>query len=78
MWRDVAAALGDAGGARSRRTCRDTGDSVDRPGTWERHVEAVERFRAGLGLAARARGARLGGLIGLRWAATTLTRSKRS
>src|SRR5215210_2810392 len=45
------------------------GDSEpDLPGTWERHVEALERFRAEQGLERVALvGHDWGGLIGLRW-----------
>jgi haloalkane dehalogenase len=70
MWRDLLPALA---GSDRRALAPDLpgyGDSSpDPPGTWERHVDAVERFRRTLGLE------RLtlmvhdwGGLIGLRWA----------
>jgi haloalkane dehalogenase len=70
MWRDVVAALGDAGRRAIAPDLPGFGDSpADRPGTWERHVEAVERFRAGLGLERVALVVHdWGGLIGLRWA----------
>ena len=46
------------------------GDSpADLPGTWERQIEHVERFRRALGLDSVALGVHdWGGLIGLRWA----------
>src|SRR5687767_2790852 len=46
------------------------GDSAaDLPGTWERQIEHVERFRQGLGLDRLALAVHdWGGLIGLRWA----------
>ena len=70
MWRDLLPALGDAGRRALAPDFAGFGDSQpDPPGTWERHIEAVERFRAELGLE------RVllvvhdwGGLIGLRWA----------
>ena len=70
MWRDLLPALGDAGRRALAPDFAGFGDSrPDPPGTWERHIEAVERFRTELGLE------RVllvvhdwGGLIGLRWA----------
>jgi len=70
MWRDLLPALGDAGRRALAPDFAGFGDSrPDPPGTWERHVEEVERFRTELGLE------RVllvvhdwGGLIGLRWA----------
>jgi haloalkane dehalogenase len=70
MWRDLLPALGDAGRRALAPDLAGFGDSrPDPPGTWERHIEAVERFRTELGLE------RVllvvhdwGGLIGLRWA----------
>jgi haloalkane dehalogenase len=70
MWRHLLPALGDAGRRAVAPDLAGFGDSpADPPGTWERHVESIERFRTELGLE------RLllvvhdwGGLIGLRWA----------
>ncbi len=70
MWRNLLPALGDAGRRAVAPDLAGFGDSPpDPPGTWERHVESIERFRGELGLE------RLllvvhdwGGLIGLRWA----------
>jgi haloalkane dehalogenase len=70
MWRHVLPALGEAGRRALAPDLAGFGDSApDPPGTWEHHMEAVERFRTELGL-----GPVLlvvhdwGGLIGLRWA----------
>jgi haloalkane dehalogenase len=70
MWRSVLEALGDSGRRAIAPDLPGFGDSApDPPGTWERHVRAVERFRRELGLD---RVGLLvhdwGGLIGLRWA----------
>jgi haloalkane dehalogenase len=70
MWRHLLPPLGDAGRRVAAPDLAGFGDSpADPPGTWERHVESIERFRTELGLE------RLllvvhdwGGLIGLRWA----------
>jgi haloalkane dehalogenase len=70
MWRHLLPALGNAGRRTIAPDLAGFGDSApDPPGTWERHVESIERFRSELGLD------RLllivhdwGGLIGLRWA----------
>jgi haloalkane dehalogenase len=70
MWRHLLPALGEAGVRALAPDLAGFGDSApDPPGTWERHIEAVERFRTELGLE------RVllvvhdwGGLIGLRWA----------
>jgi haloalkane dehalogenase len=70
MWRHLLPRLGDAGRRAIAPDLAGYGDSApDPPGTWERHVESIERFRNELGLE------RLllvvhdwGGLIGLRWA----------
>ena len=53
-----------------RGDLRGYGDSApDPPGTWERHVGALETFRQALGLKRVALGLHdWGGLIGLRWA----------
>jgi haloalkane dehalogenase len=70
MWRDLMPALAAAGYRAVAPDLAGFGDSEpDPPGTWERHVEAVERFRAEQGIE---RCLLLvhdwGGLIGLRWA----------
>src|SRR4051794_28570164 len=70
MWRGVLPALGEAGWRAVAPDLAGFGDSpADPPGTWERHVESLERLRSELGLE------RVllvvhdwGGLIGLRWA----------
>jgi haloalkane dehalogenase len=70
MWHHLLPALGEAGRRAIAPDLAGYGDSpADPPGTWERHVESLERFRSELGL-----GRVLlvvhdwGGLIGLRWA----------
>jgi haloalkane dehalogenase len=70
MWRQVIAALAESGRRAVAPDLPGYGDSrPDPPGTWERHVEAVERFRLGLGLERAALVVHdWGGLIGLRWA----------
>ena len=70
MWRGVMPAVAAAGW---RAVAPDLpgfgGSPADPPGTWERHVEAVERFHTGLGLGPVALVVHdWGGLIGLRWA----------
>ncbi|HEY8638341.1 MAG TPA: alpha/beta fold hydrolase [Solirubrobacteraceae bacterium] len=70
MWRHAMTALAAAGRRAIAPDLLGFGDTpADPPGTWERHVAALEDFRQGLGLD------RLtlvvhdwGGLIGLRWA----------
>jgi len=70
VWRHLLPALADSGRAAYAPDLRGFGDSEpDRPGTWERHMDSIERFRSELGLD------RVilvvhdwGGLIGLRWA----------
>jgi haloalkane dehalogenase len=70
MWSDVMPAVADAGWRALAPDFAGYGDSEpDPPGTWERHIESVERFRRELGI----EGCVLvvhdwGGLIGLRWA----------
>jgi haloalkane dehalogenase len=69
MWHQLLPALAAAGRRAIAPDLPGYGDSPpDRPGTWERHVEALERFRAGVGLK------RVvlvnhdwGGMISLRW-----------
>jgi haloalkane dehalogenase len=70
MWREVIAALAQSGRRAISPDLPGFGDSPpDAPGTWERQVEAVERFRLGLGLDRLALVVHdWGGLIGLRWA----------
>src|SRR3954452_15522165 len=70
MWRDILPPLAAAG---YRALAPDLpgygGSEADPPGTWARHVEAVERFRTQLGLEDVALVVHdWGGLIGLRWA----------
>jgi haloalkane dehalogenase len=66
MWRGVLDPLAAAGW---RAVAPDLPGFGDPPGTWERHVEAVERFRSELGVEACVLVMHdWGGLIGLRWA----------
>jgi haloalkane dehalogenase len=70
MWRHLLPAIAATGRRAIAPDLIGYGDSPpDPPATWERHVEALERFRAGLGLE------RVvlvnhdwGGLISIRWA----------
>ena len=70
MWRDLLPSLAEAGWRALAPDLPGYGDSpADPPGTWERHVEALERFHSGLGLGPVALIVHdWGGLIGLRWA----------
>jgi haloalkane dehalogenase len=71
MWRDVLPAVAAAGFHAVAPDLAGFGDSEPDPrgGAWERHVEALERFRAERGLGAVALVVHdWGGLIGLRWA----------
>ena len=70
MWRRPIEALAGAGWHAVAPDLPGFGDSEpDRPGTWERQVEALERFRSGLGLEDVLLVVHdWGGLIGLRWA----------
>jgi haloalkane dehalogenase len=70
MWRDLMPALGEAGRRAVAPDLAGFGDSEpDPPGTWERHVESVERFRSELGVERCVLAVHdWGGLIGLRWA----------
>jgi haloalkane dehalogenase len=70
MWRGVMPALAAAGRRAVAPDLAGFGDSEpDPPGTWERHVEAVERFRREQGIERCLLVVHdWGGLIGLRWA----------
>jgi len=70
MWRSTLAAVAESGRRAVAPDLPGFGDSPpDPPGTWERQVEAVERFRSELGLERLALAVHdWGGLIGLRWA----------
>lgn len=70
LWRGVAAEAAAAGIRFVAPDLPGFGDSpADLPGTWERQVENVERFRRALGLEKVALLVHdWGGLIGLRWA----------
>ncbi len=70
MWGPVVEAAAAAGRRAVAPDLPGYGDSApDSPGTWERHVEAIERFRRALGLERVTLGLHdWGGLIGLRWA----------
>jgi haloalkane dehalogenase len=70
MWRHLMPALANAGRRAIAPDLPGYGDSPpDLPSTWERQVEAVERFRAALDLDRASLVLHdWGGLIGLRWA----------
>ena len=70
MWRHLLPALASAGRRALAPDLPGFGDSPpDPPGTFERHVEALERFRRRLGLDRVLLVVHdTGGLIGLRWA----------
>jgi haloalkane dehalogenase len=70
LWRNVLPAVAAAGCRAVAPDLPGFGDSPpDLPGTWERQVENVERFRQALGLDELILGVHdWGGLIGLRWA----------
>jgi haloalkane dehalogenase len=70
LWRSVLPQAAQAGYRAIAPDLPGFGDSpADLPGTWERQVEHVERFRRALGLEQVALGVHdWGGLIGLRWA----------
>ncbi len=70
MWRELMPAIADAGWRAVAPDLAGFGDSPpERPGTWERHVESIERFRSELGLERVALAVHdWGGLIGLAWA----------
>ena len=70
LWRNVLPAVAAAGCRAVAPDLPGFGDSpADLPGTWERQVEHVERFRRALGSERVILGVHdWGGLIGLRWA----------
>src|SRR3954465_2479627 len=70
MWRPALTALAERGLYAVAPDLPGFGDSEpDGPGTWERHVEALERLRVAENLESVALvGHDWGGLIGLRWA----------
>ena len=70
LWRNVMPHAAEAGWRAVAPDLPGFGDSpAQRPGTWERQIEHVERFRQALGLDGVALGVHdWGGLIGLRWA----------
>ena len=70
MWAPVLSALAASGRRAIAPDLTGYGDSPpDPPGTWERHVSALETFRQSLGLNRVVLGLHdWGGLIGLRWA----------
>ncbi len=70
MWRHLLPALADAGHRALALDLPGYGDSPpDPPGTWERQMEAVDRFRRAADLDRLALVVHdWGGLIGLRWA----------
>jgi haloalkane dehalogenase len=70
MWRDLMPAIEEAGWRAVAPDLAGFGDSEpDPPGSWERHVESVERFRREQGIERCVLVVHdWGGLIGLRWA----------
>jgi haloalkane dehalogenase len=70
MWRHLLPVLASGGRRAIAPDLPGFGDSPpDPPGTWERHVEAIERFRLALGLERVVLAVHdTGGAIGLRWA----------
>src|SRR5437016_6029536 len=70
MWRAALDALAGAGWRAVAPDLPGFGDTPpDPPGTWERQVEALERFRLALDIRRTALVVHdWGGLIGLRWA----------
>ena len=70
MWSGVLPAIADAGWRAIAPDFAGFGDSEpDPPGTWERHVESIERFRLELGIERCVPVMHdWGGLIGMRWA----------
>ncbi len=70
MWNDVMPAVADAGWRAVAPDFAGYGDSEpDPPGTWERHMDSLERFRRELGIERCVLVVHdWGGLVGLRWA----------
>jgi haloalkane dehalogenase len=70
MWSHVMPAVADAGWRAVAPDFAGYGDSEpDPPGSWERHVESLERFRRELGIESCVLVVHdWGGLIGMRWA----------
>jgi haloalkane dehalogenase len=70
MWSGLMSAIADSGQRAVALDLPGYGDSPpDPPGTWERHVGALDRFHSSLGLGRVALGVHdWGGLIALRWA----------
>jgi haloalkane dehalogenase len=70
MWNDAMPAVAEAGWRAVAPDFAGYGDSEpDPPGTWERHIESVERFRSELGIETCVLVVHdWGGLVGLRWA----------
>jgi haloalkane dehalogenase len=70
MWRHLLPALASVGYRALAPDLPGFGDSSpDPPGTWERHVESVERFRREIGLEEIVLAVHdTGGAVGLRWA----------
>jgi haloalkane dehalogenase len=70
MWRHAMSAAADAGWRALAPDLPGYGDSApDPPGTWERHVDALERFRSALGLDDVVLVVHdWGVMVGLRWA----------
>ena len=70
MWCDVMPAVAGAGWRAVAPDFAGYGDAEpDPPGTWERHIDSVERFRSELGIETCVLVVHdWGGLIGMRWA----------
>src|SRR5829696_2307562 len=70
MWSDVMPAIADAGWRAVAPDFAGYGDSEpDPPGTWEHHMESLERFRRELGIETCVLVVHdWGGIIGMRWA----------
>ena len=70
MWSEVMPAVAEAGWRAVAPDFAGYGDSEpDPPGTWERHIESVERFRSELRIETCVLVVHdWGGLVGLRWA----------
>lgn len=70
MWRELMPALAESGWRSLALDLAGMGDSPpDRPGTWERHVASIERFRTELGVERCVPVLHdWGALIGLAWA----------